>query len=126
LIVHLPDEFGEDVLHRKVEPDGRRPTEHPVLIDPGSLLAEILGVTEITVVSWHHQAARDVPAGWRMVAQAPDGVIEAIEHTDHPWAISVQWHPELAPEDPFQQRLMRALVEASHAHRLKQPGIPFS
>jgi len=57
-------------------------------------LATIIGATEAKIVSWH-QAARTVPPGWRVTAYAADGVIEALEHEHHPWAIAVQWHPEL-------------------------------
>ncbi len=41
----------------------------------------------------NHQAVRDVADGFRVVARADDGVIEAIEHATA-WAIGVQWHPE--------------------------------
>ena len=35
---------------------------------------------------------------------------------DHPWLFAVQWHPELtAADDPVQQRLFDALVEAAAA-----------
>ena len=29
-----------------------------------------------------------------MSATAPDGVVEAIEHKEHPWCLGLQWHPE--------------------------------
>jgi gamma-glutamyl-gamma-aminobutyrate hydrolase PuuD len=32
------------------------------------------------------------------VAHAPDGLVEAIELPDHPFALAVQWHPECLPE----------------------------
>ena len=34
-------------------------------------------------------------AALEVVAQAPDGTIEAVEMKEHPWLIAVQWHPEL-------------------------------
>jgi putative glutamine amidotransferase len=43
----------------------------------------------------HHQAARDVAPGLRVVARAPDDVIEALERVaPHPWVLGVQFHPE--------------------------------
>jgi putative glutamine amidotransferase len=42
-----------------------------------------------------------------------EGLIEAIERTDHPFAIGVQWHPELAAEGSPQDRLFRGLVGAA-------------
>lgn len=107
LIPHLPDEFGEAVIHRTHQ---TRPSEHRVQIAPDSRLAAVIGVTEPQIVSWHHQAVRTVPASWRTVARAPDGVIEALEHEYHPWAIALQWHPELSLNDPQQQRIFQAFI----------------
>lgn len=114
LHVHLPDVVGDAVDHRRPE---RKPTAHTVRIDPDSRLAAILGVTECEVVSWHHQAINQLGDGLRPVAWAADGVIEAVEHVDHPWCLAVQWHPEMQPGDPVQQRLFRALVGATEGHR---------
>jgi putative glutamine amidotransferase len=46
----------------------------------------------------------------RVVARAPDGIIEAME-LDGAFVLAVQWHPEdTAIDDPAQQRLFDALV----------------
>ncbi|MBZ0269939.1 gamma-glutamyl-gamma-aminobutyrate hydrolase family protein, partial [bacterium] len=43
-----------------------------------------------------------------------DGVIEAIEGpADGPFALGVEWHPELMEDAPEQQRLFDALVRAA-------------
>jgi putative glutamine amidotransferase len=56
---------------------------------------------------------RDVAAALKVVAQAADGTVEAVEHPDHPWLIGVQWHPEMsAAEDVTQQRIFDAFVQA--------------
>lgn len=66
---------------------------HPVSVEPGSALAGILGATELSVQSSHHQAVGLVGHGLRVVARADDGTVEAVEHESAPvWA--VQWHPE--------------------------------
>ncbi len=109
LIEHVPDEVGEAVAHR-LPP--RRPTEHPVQLEPRTKLAAILGQAEITPASWHHQAVRRPAPGMRVAARAPDGVIEALEMPDHPWLIAVQWHPELGT-DAVQERLFVGLVQAA-------------
>lgn len=117
LVVHVPDVFGTDIFHRLEEP--RRPTKHTVQVVPLSRLAKAMGTTTIHVASWHHQSVQAVPPGWQIVAYAPDGVIEAIEHEQHPWAIAVQWHPEMsAVDDPSQAALFRALVKAAVTHKL--------
>jgi putative glutamine amidotransferase len=110
LVSHLPDEYGEVVLHRAEQ---ALPIQHSIQIAPESFLATVTGATEATVVSWHHQATSTVPLGWRVAASAPDGVIEALEHLRHPWAIALQWHPELSINDPLQQRIFRAFIEAA-------------
>ena len=115
LIEHLPDEVGETVIHRAPP---REPVPHPVLVERGSRLAGVLGSTDFSCLSWHHQAIRRVAPGFEVVARAPDGTIEGMERPSHPWLFAIQWHPELtAAEDPVQQRLFDALVEASGAAR---------
>ncbi len=114
LIEHLPDEVGEDILHRALPRD---PTPHTVRIEAGSKLAAISGVTEVKPMSWHHQGIRKLAGCLRAVARAPDGTIEAVELPGQPWLVAVQWHPELsAHEDPTQQRLFDALVTAATSH----------
>ena len=115
LVTHIPDKFGLVVAHT----GGHTQTvEHLVRIEPQSRLAKVVGSTEVTVVSGHHQAVRTVPPGWRVAAYAYDGVIEALEHEHHPWAIALQWHPELAIDDRVQQRIFHALVEAARARKI--------
>jgi hypothetical protein len=43
-------------------------------------------------------------------------LIEAIERGGHPFAIGVQWHPELGEEGGVQDRLFRALIGAAAIH----------
>ncbi len=113
LIEHIPDELGDSVLHRAPP---REPIRHSVQIKSSSKLAGILGLEELHVTSWHHQALRGVAKGLEAVAHAPDGTIEAVEMPEHPWLIAVQWHPELtAATDPLQQRLFDAIVEAARS-----------
>ena len=113
LIEHLPDVMGETVVHRAPP---REPIAHPVRVLPESRMAGVLGATDFSCMSWHHQAIRRVAPGFEVVAHAPDGTIEGMEMPAHPWLFAVQWHPELtAAEDPIQQRLFDALVEAAVA-----------
>lgn len=86
---------------------------HPARIEPGTKLASVLGVEVLDVVSRHHQALDAVPLPWRVCARDPEGLVEAIERDQHPFAIGVQWHPELSAEGSPHQRLFRALVAAA-------------
>jgi putative glutamine amidotransferase len=89
---------------------------HTVALSPGSSLSEIVGKPrELWVNSSHHQAAEQVGDGLRVVARAPDGVIEALEGTapDH-FVLAVQWHPERTYErDETSRSLFRAFIEAA-------------
>lgn len=109
LHAHLPDVYGEVVLHRKPP---RIPISHPVSVQQNSLLAKCLNATEVTVSSWHHQAIDQLGAGIEVSALAPDEVIEGFEIPTHPWLVAVQWHPELtAVADVVQQNLFNAFIE---------------
>ncbi len=115
LVEHLPDEVGEAITHR----DERSIwAQHSVQVAERSKLANVLQTTQSTVYSWHHQAIRHPAKSLTVVARAEDGTLEAAEKRDHPWLIAVQWHPEAsAMNDPVQQRLFDALVEAARERR---------
>ena len=110
LIQHLP-EASERLDHRQDEP-GEVAT-HPVELEPNSLLSRVLGVTSLTVNSFHHQAPDRIGTGLEVVARAPDGVVEAIEDPDRPFCLGVQWHAELMAERALEAQLFSAFVEAS-------------
>jgi putative glutamine amidotransferase len=105
---HIPD-VRENDIHRSA--DGLW-TIHEILVDENSLLAQVMGTNKVETYSGHHQAVKAIGQGLCVVAQAPDGIVEAIEHEKHPWLIGVQWHPEKsAATDPSQQALFDALVK---------------
>ncbi len=112
----LPSQKPDSLKHRQEAP--RSAATHYVEVAPGTLLAGLLGSGPVKVNSLHHQAVRRVPAGFRVCAVAPDGVIEAIE-TDgagrgRPFALGVQWHPEdLWKRQPVFLRLFAGLVDAA-------------
>jgi putative glutamine amidotransferase len=86
---------------------------HIVTIAAGTRLAEIVEATEMPVNSLHHQALKRIAPGFIVTARAPDGIVEAMEAENHPFAIGIQWHPEeLADSDAKAQHLFDALVEA--------------
>jgi putative glutamine amidotransferase len=86
---------------------------HTVSITPGSRLATILGAETAQVNSLHHQACRIVAPVFSVTAHAPDGIIEALEVAEHPFALAVQWHPEALPQMAESKALFGALVAAS-------------
>ncbi len=91
---------------------------HEARITPGSHLAALVGAAPLPVNSTHHQAVREPGAGVLVSARAPDGVVEAIELPDLPFAIGVQWHPEAAARhDPRHAALYAGLVQAARDAR---------
>jgi putative glutamine amidotransferase len=97
---------------------GARP--HPVTVEPDSRLAAALATTAVDVSSHHHQAVSRVGPRLRVVATAPDGVIEGVELADRdaPWVVGVQWHPEdTAATDRAQQSLFDTFVAQGAARR---------
>ena len=72
----------------------RHVATHTVTLTEGSRLAHIFGSTTLAVNSFHHQAVSEAAPGFAVVAQSPDGLIEAVESTACKSLIGVQWHPE--------------------------------
>jgi putative glutamine amidotransferase len=99
LIQHIPDEANKNYLNHEQShipgfEDYTKPY-HKIIIKKDSTLNAIIGVEEITTNSSHHQAVALVGDQLNAVAYASDGIIEAVEKTNHPFCIGVQWHPEL-------------------------------
>jgi putative glutamine amidotransferase len=117
---HIPD-LSEDIAHRQSAP-GTEPS-HPVWVDPGSQLAEVLGDTEVEIAdiadvnSFHHQAIDRLGEGLRISARAPDGTIEAVEDPSRSFLIGVQWHAETLVHRPYEAALFRHFVEACRDDR---------
>jgi putative glutamine amidotransferase len=76
---------------------------HGVEIAPGSRLASLYPqASRVKVNSIHHQAIKDLAAGFAVEAVSPDDrIIEAIRRTDaaRPYLAAVQWHPEFHRAD---------------------------
>jgi gamma-glutamyl-gamma-aminobutyrate hydrolase PuuD len=106
LLQHIPDDRPGAQVHL----GGR---VHPVEVVAGTKLRAALGVDRVDVVSRHHQAVATTGAGWTVCALDDEGLVEAVERDDHPFAIGVQWHPELSPPGGDQDRLFAALVAAA-------------
>lgn len=67
---------------------------HYVYVNEDSMLYDCFG-EKVLVNSFHHQAVKDVAQGFKVVAKADDGVIEAIEKVEGTYMLGLQWHPEM-------------------------------
>ena len=67
---------------------------HTVSIEEGTVLHELFKTNTLAVNSFHHQAVMEPAPGFRVCTRSTDGVIEAMESTEHKSMLGVQWHPE--------------------------------
>ena len=67
---------------------------HQVSLEKDSLLYGLFQKDTLAVNSFHHQAVKEAPAGFRVTAWGPDGIIEAMESVSFRPILGVQWHPE--------------------------------
>jgi len=104
LIQDIPSQVGTKVKHREY---------HLVEIEPGSSLAKILGRTQASVYSNHHQAVKDVGSGLKVIAHSEDGVVEALERVGGGFGLFVQWHPEQMDDKQHRDAIYGALIRAS-------------
>ena len=110
LIQHIPDDVDNALAHE--QPNPRDEPGHPVVIEKNTLLHDIVGVTEMSVNSAHHQAVAAVSGSVTVNASAPDGVIEGIEAPRQRFCLGVQWHPEFEV-DPNDMRIFWAFIDAA-------------
>ena len=100
--------------------DRSEPT-HTIEVEPDSILFDLYKEEQLAVNSFHHQAVSEGGPHLRVVAQAKDGVVEAVESSEMKAILGVQWHPECMADDglPLFQWLVqeaRKFREASQLH----------
>lgn len=106
---HVPDTVGHE--------SHTGGTMQAYAIEGDSLLSRSAEATMMEGKSYHHQAVARIGQGLRVVATSEDGTIEAVEATDRPWLIGVQWHPERTLDDPATRRLFERFIRAAAEHR---------
>ncbi|MFI7345248.1 gamma-glutamyl-gamma-aminobutyrate hydrolase family protein [Streptomyces sp. NPDC049936] len=103
---HLADVTGHDG-HRPRTPSftlGRRPLK----LLPGSRIAGILDEADPVTACHHHQAVDRLGEGLSATGRAEDGTVEAVEVTDHPFAVGVQWECGQTADKRLHQALAKA------------------
>lgn len=87
---------------------------HFVNVREGSLLHQTVQKATFKVNSFHHQAVRKMGKGFQVSATSSDGIIEAIESTQHKFVVGLQWHPEcmITHGDPQAKALFDEFIKA--------------
>ena len=104
----------------------RHYASHTVNFKEGSVLQSAFGNKQsIAVNSFHHQAVSDPGPHLQVSAMSPDGIIEAVESSEHKALLGVQWHPEcfILNNDESHMSVFRWLIseartfsQAKHIH----------
>ena len=115
---------GAKIKHSQDMP--RHNVSHSVNIEEGSMLQSIFGNKQtLSVNSFHHQAVSDPGPHLKVSALSPDGIIEAVESSEHKALLGIQWHPEcfILNHDESMMSVFRWLVseartfaQAKHIH----------
>lgn len=92
-------------------------TWHELTVDADSLLGRTLGESYTRVNSFHLQGVKVPGSGVRFTAFAPGGAVEALEVSDRPFCLGLQFHPEkLLKTSPVMGKIFRAFAEAARAY----------
>ena len=116
MVRHLDD---PGFLHRRSAP-GRPNPLHRIRVLPDTLIESFSPTCDTRVSSSHHQAVGRLAPGWAVTAVGPDDVPEAIESSEHPAILGVQWHPERTPRSPLSISILEWFREAA-ASRPNRP-----
>lgn len=111
LFQHIAEDLPGALEHED-DDEGKSP-DHEIAVEPATVLRAIAGADRAIVNSYHHQSVAQIAAGFRLAARGTDGIVEAIERTDLPFYLGVQWHPERMPESDLTRRLIGALADAA-------------
>jgi putative glutamine amidotransferase len=125
LVQDVPSQVNGALEHRlAVPPHEPYSLAHEVWLDKDTLLANLMrerlsDTDSCDVNSRHHQAVRQVAAGFEVSATAPDGVVEAIEDPAARFCLGVQWHPENFWRTGEFRPLFEGFLEAASQHARK-------
>ena len=106
----LPDVDRPGALEHRSHP--ATPLRHAVSVDTATVLGRAIGRADVSANTYHKQAVDKLGRGLRVIATAPDGVVEAFEDPASPTLFAaVQWHPERLVDEAEHLAPFRLLVE---------------
>ena len=87
-------------------------SRHPIEIEADSLLNQITSRCTDEVNSAHHQAVKEIGAGFVVTARTTEGIVEAMENPSKRFVLGVQYHPERMLQTTEFREHRRKLFEA--------------
>jgi putative glutamine amidotransferase len=90
---------------------------HQITVLHGTRLHAIVRQRNLEVNTTHHQAVKTLGRELVASAFADDGIIEAIESTQHRFVLGVQWHPEVLGRRKAQRRIFTCFVASCALRR---------
>lgn len=107
----LPTQRPSACEHHMAAPYDR--PEHMVRLAEHSPLKRLLQAEEIGVNSCHHQGVKRLAPSLNVMAEAPDGLVEAVCAPESRFVWAVQWHPEFSRRvDENSRKLFEAFVQS--------------
>lgn len=107
----IPKQHPSSIEHHQVPPYDI--PVHEVSIVENSPLQKCLGISRLSVNSYHHQAVKRIAPELSVMAVSTDGIIEALYRPNSRFLWAVQWHPEFSYKtDVNSMKIFRAFIEA--------------
>ncbi len=108
----LPSELPSNLEHHQKPP--YYVPSHKIEICEDTPLHKLLEKREISVNSYHHQGIKKLSPSLRVMAYAPEGLVEAVYMPDKKFVWGVQWHPEFSYQtDEDSIKIFQAFVNAA-------------
>ena len=100
----IPSMCITDISHTQSE--SKFEYSHEVNVIKYTPLHRLVGSERIKANSFHHQAIRELGEGLEIMAQADDGIIEAVYSPNYLYLRAYQWHPERICHNDEKQQLI--------------------
>lgn len=114
----IEKQIGNQIIHKHHD-KAQDAICHDIEVSANTKLAAIFKANQLSINSHHHQSVKDLGKGLVVNAVAPDGVIEGVEHINHPFCIGVVWHPEYETNKE-ERYLFKSFIDAAHRHKQKK------
>lgn len=113
LIQDIPSRHKSEItVKHRYTPRNHPNAKHLIVIEEGSLLHDLLGVTAIETNTIHHQAIKQLAEGFKVTARSADDSVEAMESEGKVFIMGVQFHPErMFDVEPRMKAIFKCFVE---------------